>query len=193
MAKQQLEQLINAGRVHYTDQLAAQVDAIVERTGQTLLHFSQAADTRTRRAAMAELLGTPLADDTVVNPPFQSDFGAHTRIGRHVFINRDCLFVDLGGITLEDDVLIAPRVSLITVNHVEDPRHRRDLVLQSVKIQRGAWIGAGATVLPGVTVGPHAIVGAGAVVTRDVPADTVVAGVLAKVLRKVRTDGDAQE
>lgn len=74
---------------------------------------------------------------------------------------------------------------LISVGHNEDPAHRHDLVLKSVRIKQGAWLGANVTVLPGVTIGENAIVGAGAVVTKDVPAKTVVAGVPAKILRTI--------
>lgn len=98
------------------------------------------------------------------------------------------MFTDLGGITLEDDVLIAPRVSILTVNHPEDPELRRGLILKPVVIKKGAWIGAGATVLPGVTVGENAIVAAGAVVGKDVPPNTIVGGVPAKVIWEIRRE-----
>lgn len=75
---------------------------------------------------------------------------------------------------------------LISVGHNEDPAHLRDLVLKSVRIKQGAWLGVNVTVLPGVTIGENAIVGAGAVVTKDVPANTVVAGVPAKILRTIQ-------
>ncbi|NVY96136.1 hypothetical protein HU830_02930 [Lactobacillus sp. DCY120] len=99
-----------------------------------------------------------------MNQPFQTDFGAHTFLGKNVFINRDCCFVDLGGIFIVDQVFIGPRVLMISVNHRENPQKRADLVLKAVHIEKGAWLGAGVMVVPGVTIG------AGAVVTHDVPA-----------------------
>ena len=95
------------------------------------------------------------------------------------------MMVDLGGITIEDDVLIGPGVYLISVNHQLDPHHRKELELKPVLIKKNAWIGAKATILPGVTVGENAVVVAGAVVTKDVPANTVVAGMPAKVIKKI--------
>lgn len=181
-----LTQLINAGPLAWVDPIASQVDAIVAETTAHLIAFNQATTIATQRAELAAVLGRPLPASAKLNPPFQTDFGRHTTIGERVFINRDCFFVDLGGITLEEDVLLGPRVTLISVNHNEDPAHRRDLVLRAVRIGRGAWLGANVTVLPGVTIGPGAIVGAGAVVTKDVPANTIVAGVPAKVIRPVR-------
>ncbi len=137
------------------------------------------------RAVLAALSQSPVADSVHVNLPFYSDFGRHIRFGRNVFINSGAMFTDLGGITLEDDVLIAPRVNILTVNHPENPAERRGLILKPVLIRRRAWIGAGATILPGVTVGENAIVAAGAVVARDVPENTVVGGVPARILKTI--------
>ena len=120
-----------------------------------------------------------------VATPLRCDFGRHIFLGKHVFVNTDCLFVDLGGIYLADHVLVGPRVSIITVNHVLDPAQRRSVVTASVHVERGAWIGAGATILPGVTIGENSVVGAGAVVTKDVPANVVVAGIPAKVIKQL--------
>ena len=91
--------------------------------------------------------------------------------------------MDLGGITIEDDVLIGPKVSIITENHPINPDERKILDLKSVIIKRNTWIGANATILPGVTIGENSVVAAGAVVTKDVPTNTVVAGVPAKVIK----------
>lgn len=137
------------------------------------------------RQTLAEMTGQPIDESLHVNLPFHSDFGRHIRLGKRVFINTGAVFTDLGGITLEDDVLIAPRVTLLTVNHPENPADRRGLILKPVTIKKNAWIGAGATILPGVTVGENAIVAAGAVVSRDVPANTVVGGIPAKVLKTI--------
>nr|WP_235808748.1 DapH/DapD/GlmU-related protein [Lacticaseibacillus camelliae] len=181
-----LPQLINAGAVSWTGALPAQVDAIVAQTSAQLIRFNQTSEDAARRTLLAHLLNAPLPATSAINPPFQTDFGPHTFIGEHVFINRDCFFVDLGGITIEDHVLLGPRVMLISVGHNEDPAFRRDLVLKSVRIKKGAWLGANVTVNPGVTIGENAIVGSGAVVTHDVPANTVVAGVPAKIIRPIR-------
>lgn len=140
------------------------------------------------RALLADITGAAMDDSLHVNLPFYSDFGRHIRIGKNVFINSGAMFTDLGGITLEDNVLIAPRVSILTVNHPEQPNQRRGLILKPVVIRKNAWIGAGATILPGVTVGENAIVAAGAVVAKDVPPNTVVGGIPARVLKNIATE-----
>ncbi len=137
------------------------------------------------RDRISEIIGTKLDNSTTIFVPFYTNFGKHTSIGKNVFINHDCSFLDLGGITIEDDVLIGPKVSLITENHPIDPSQRKSLDLQSIRIKRNAWIGAASTILPGVTVGENAIVAAGSVVTKDVPDNVVVAGVPAKMIKKI--------
>ena len=107
-------------------------------------------------------------------------------MGDHVFLNACCRFQDQGGITIGDGTLIGHGVTLATLNHDEDPERRAVLYPAPIRIGRRVWIGSGATVLPGVTIGDGAIVAAGAVVTRDVPPETVVAGVPARLLRPIR-------
>ena len=95
-----------------------------------------------------------------------------------------CCFQDQGGIEIGDDVLIGHQVVIATLNHDLDPAKRGNMTPAPVKIGNKVWIGAHATVLPGVTVGEGAVIAAGAVVTKDVPANTVVAGVPAKPIKK---------
>lgn len=122
---------------------------------------------------------------TTVLAPFSTNFGKHTRIGKNVFVNHGCSFLDLGGITIEDDVLIGPQVKLVTENHPVDPANRKSLDLKSIVVKKNAWIGAGAVILPGVSIGENSIVAAGAVVTQDVPSNTIVGGVPAKHIKNI--------
>ena len=103
------------------------------------------------------------------------------KIGKRVMIMNNCLMMSAGGITIDDDVMIAANVQLITNNH--DPYDRHLLHCKPVHICRGAWIGAGSSILPGVTVGEYAIVGAGSIVTKDVPPYAVVVGSPARVVK----------
>src|SRR4029079_17879583 len=100
-----------------------------------------------------------------------------------VFINLGCRFQDTGGITIGDGTLIGHGSTLTTLNHHEDPDRRSDMVPAPIRIGRKVWLGAAVTVVPGVTIGDGAIVGAVAVVTQDVPANAIGAGVPAKVIR----------
>lgn len=134
---------------------------------------------------LSELINSKVDDSTRVFIPFHTNFGQHISIGKNVFINHGCTFLDLGGIRIEDDVLIGPKVSLITENHPVNPSDRKSLNLSAIHIKKNVWLGAASTILPGVTVGENSIVAAGAVVTKDVPKNTVVAGVPAKEIKKI--------
>ena len=137
------------------------------------------------RERLSEIIGSPIDKTTRIFPPFYTNFGRFITLGKNVFINHACSFLDLGGITIEDDVLIGPKVNLITENHPLDPAERQTLLLKSIVIKRNAWIGAGATILPGVTIGENSVVAAGAVVSKDVPANTVVGGIPAKIIKSI--------
>ena len=136
------------------------------------------------RAVFSDLIGRRVDDSFMLIPPFYTAHGADIRVGRNVFINQNCTIYDLGGVDIGDDVLIGPNVSIITTGHPLEPSRRRDGVTAApIAIERNVWIAAGATIIGGVTVGENSVVAAGAVVTKDVPPNSLVAGVPAKVIR----------
>ena len=155
----------------------------VDRTMKLSSQLNISTDTNEVRRCLERIIGTNIDESTTVFPPFYTNFGKFIRLGRNVFINHACSFLDLGGITIEDDVMIGPRVNITSENHPVDPASRKTLVPGAVLIKRNAWIGAAATILPGVTVGENAVVAAGALVIKDVPAHTVVAGIPASVIK----------
>ena len=104
-------------------------------------------------------------------------------IGKCVFINSNLLAMARGGITIEDNVQIGPHVTVVTDNH--DLKNRYVLKCKPVKICKNAWIGADVTIMPGITIGENAVIAGGAVVTKDVPADSIVGGNPAKVIKKI--------
>jgi acetyltransferase-like isoleucine patch superfamily enzyme len=113
-------------------------------------------------------------------------------IGARALIGEGCVLRGQGGITIGDDVYLAPLVQMLAVNHVYDdpmrPISAQGITAQGIIVEDGAWIGGGAIVLDGVRIGRNAVVGAGAVVTRDVPAYTVVVGNPARVVRDLRAE-----
>lgn len=141
-----------------------------------------------RREIFSELINQELDEQFRVFTPFYTDFGKNIHLGKNVFINADCKFQDQGGIYIGDDTLIGHNVVLATLNHEEDPEKRGNLIAAPIKIGNKVWIGSNATILPGVTVGDGAIIAAGAVVTKDVEAKSIVAGVPAKFIRKVKVE-----
>src|SRR6059036_1805878 len=141
-------------------------------TKKLLVQLNDSSDAAEIRDLLSQITGSEIDESVAVFTPLYINYGKNTKIGKNVFINFDCVFLDLGGITIEDGVLIAPKVSLLSEGHPVSPEERQSLVPGHVHIKKNAWIGAGAMILPGVTVGENAIVAAGAVVSKDVPANT---------------------
>lgn len=136
-------------------------------------------------ALMEKLTGRPFPEGAYMFPPFYTDCGKNTKLGKNVFINAGCQFQDQGGITIGDGTLVGPKTVIATLNHHQNPAKRANLIPKPVKIGCNVWIGANVTVLPGVTIGDGAIIAAGAVVNRDVKANTIAGGVPAKYIKDV--------
>lgn len=130
-----------------------------------------------------ELFKGNIGENSRVMPPVTVVRGNNVKIGRNVVIMNNSLFMAAGGITIEDDVMVAANAQLISNNH--DLYDHQVLTCKPVHLKRNCWIGAGATILPGVTIGENAVVAAGAVVTKDVESNTVVGGNPAKIIKRL--------
>ena len=137
------------------------------------------------RELLEQLFGKPVDASVRLFPPFYTDFGKNILVGRNVFINACCHFQDHGGVTLGDGCMIGHNVVFATLNHELDPARRAEMTPAPILLGRNVWVGSNATILLGVTIGDGAVVAAGAVVTRDVPAATVVGGVPARPIRRI--------
>jgi acetyltransferase-like isoleucine patch superfamily enzyme len=140
------------------------------------------------RALLTRLTGRTVDESVNVFPPFYSEFGKNLTLGKDVFINIGCRFQDTGGISIGDGTLIGHGSTLTTLDHAIDPDRRADMIPAPVVIGRKVWLGAAVTVVPGVSIGDGAVVGAGAVVTKNVPANAIVAGVPARLIRMTGFD-----
>ena len=136
------------------------------------------------REALEDLVPTIPASSAIC-PPFYCDYGDGIRVGEHVFINMNCTFLDGAYIDIGDYTLIGPNVQIYTPHHPLDAHKRRKPIEISypVRIGKDCWIGGGSIICPGVSIGDRVVVGAGSVVTKDIPSDTIVAGVPARQIK----------
>lgn len=137
------------------------------------------------RRILGEIIGQNVDGSVTLLPPFYVDYGKHIKIGKGCFIQQCCTFFGRGGITLGENVLVGPKVNIITINHDPNPENRSATYGQSVVIEDKVWIGINATILPGVKIGYGAIIGANSVVSKDVPPMTVVAGNPARIIKSL--------
>ena len=140
------------------------------------------------RQCLRRITTHDIHDDVRVFAPLHLNYGPGVEFGRDCFLNFGCTLLALGGIAIGDGAFIGPHCVLATEYHPEEPSRRHQLLTKPIAIGRNAWLGANVTVLAGVTIGENAIVAAGSVVTRDVPADTVVAGIPARMVREIHRD-----
>ena len=154
-------------------------------TKKLVVEMNNTPDPDEIRNFLGQITGSEIDQTVVVFTPLHINYGKHIKIGKNVFINFDCVFLDMGGITIEDNVFIAPKVSLLSEGHPTSIEDRHSLVPKAIHIKKNAWIGAGATILPGVTVGENAVVAAGAVVSRNVAPNTIAGGVPAKFIKNI--------
>ena len=128
-------------------------------------------------------------EEVIIESGFHCDYGNHIVIGDRTFINVNCTLLDSPlanySITIGDDCLIGPNVQLLAVSHATNPAERlnKENFAAPIALGNNVWIGAGAIILSGVNIGENSIVGAGSVVTKNVMANTVVAGNPAREIR----------
>lgn len=135
-----------------------------------------------RNALLREAMGA-VGEGATIRPPFHCDYGYNISLGAGVFLNFNCVILDVVAVMIGDKTQIGPGVQILTADHPRDPVERATGFEwgRPIHIGRNVWIGGGAIILPGVTVGDDALIGAGSVVTRDVPAGATVVGNPARV------------
>jgi acetyltransferase-like isoleucine patch superfamily enzyme len=177
-------------RTHESRAFAERVQLVINLTSRlNVLPFD---DLDARRTVLTEIFGKPIPDSLSILPPFYCDYGLKASFGERVFINQGCFFLDYGGITIGDRVLIGPRVTLSTAGHPVELDERYDFITHApIVIEDDVWIGAAATITPGVTIGRGSVVGAGAVVAKDVPPLSVVTATSVVERKRLKTASPA--
>jgi maltose O-acetyltransferase len=136
-----------------------------------------------------EILGKLLAkvNKAQIEPNFFCDYGYNIHLGKNFYANHNCTILDAALVSIGDNVMLGPNVCIATTNHpvLRDPRIEGLTSAASIKIANNVWIGMGAHILPGVTIAENAVIAAGAVVTKDVPANVIVAGIPATIIKQI--------
>lgn len=156
----------------------------MSHTKKLVSELNASGDVTQIRNLLGKITGNSIDESTRLFSPFHISLGKCTRIGKNVFINSDCSFFDMGGITIEDGVIIGPKVSLVTEYHLR-LLQQSQLGAKPIRIKQNAFIGAGAIILPGITIGENSVVAAGALVSKDIPDNTFVEGVPAEIIKTI--------
>ncbi len=161
---------------------------------QVLYHqFNQLepTDTTNKNKILYDLLGYEVKD-VDISAPFYCDYGYNIKFGSNVFVNLSCYFMDGAEITIGNHCFIGPFTGFYTASHPLDVKSRNKGLEQALPITVGdnCWFGANVSVMPGVQIGDNCVIAAGSVVTTDIPENSLVAGVPAKIIRKI-TDSDS--
>jgi maltose O-acetyltransferase len=135
-----------------------------------------------RRKLLVERFAA-VGEGAVIRPPFHCDYGFNIRLGAGVFLNFNCVILDVVEVTIGDRTQIGPGVQILAADHPRDAAGRASGLEfgRPVRIGRNVWIGAAAIILPGVSIGNDGLIGAGSVVTRDVPDGATAFGNPARV------------
>ena len=161
------------------DASAPEIQADLAATQRWLARYNAALDMASseRHKLLAERFAA-VGDGAVIRPPFHCDYGFNIRLGAGVFLNFNCVILDVVQVTIGDRTQIGSGVQSLAADHPRDPTERASGLEfgRPVRIGRNVWIGAGAIILPGVSIGDDALIGAGSVVTRDVPAGATAFG-----------------
>jgi maltose O-acetyltransferase len=174
-----------AGELYLPSDVEIQADLAAAKAWLSRYNASDLLSSGEQRQLLQERLGH-VGEGTVVRQPFYCDFGYNIRLGADVFLNFNCVLLDVNEITIGDRTQLGPAVQIYAADHPRDAALRRQLLElgRPVRIGRDVWVGGGAILLPGVTVGDNAVIGAGSVVTRDVAHDVTVVGNPARPLAR---------
>lgn len=163
----------------------AQLTAERRRARDVLKRFNESPEgaANERSAILAELIGADT--NACIQPPFYCDYGSNITLGQEVFMNFNCVVLDVASVTIGDFVLFGPAVQVYTATHPIRATERRNGLEAGKPIVIGAdaWIGGGSIICPGVTVGARTVIGAGSVVTRNIPENVFAAGNPCRVIR----------
>ena len=166
-----------AGELYNAD--APELQAEMATTHKWLARYNSAlgASASESRGILLERLAA-VGEGAMIRPPFHCDYGFNISLGAGVFLNFNCVILDVVEVIIGEKTQIGPGVQILTADHPRDAVNRASGLEfgRPIRIGRNVWIGGGAIILPGVSIGDNALIGAGSVVIRDVPAGVTAVG-----------------
>src|SRR6218665_596281 len=147
------ERLKNGEVIPFQDLDYYQITEACKQTRELLSEINNSSDDVHIRSILSKITESDIDETVTIFPPFHINYGKNTQFGKNIFVNFDCTFLDLGGIEIEDNVMLAPGVKLLSESHPIEPEKRQHLTAKKIHIKQNAWIGANAVILPGVTIG----------------------------------------
>ncbi len=143
-------------------------------------------DRETQTKLLKNILGS-MGKEVIITPPFWCDYGYHITVGDYFYSNHNLVITDGAYVHFGNHVFIAPNCCFTTAEHAIDPEMRKSGVeiAKPITVGNNVWIGANSTILAGVTIGDNTVIGAGSVVTKDIPANVVAAGVPCRIMRPI--------
>jgi maltose O-acetyltransferase len=180
-----------AGELYNAADDQLQADQAAAADWMARYNASAAQPSAHRHALLVERLAE-VGAGAVIRPPFHCDYGYNIRLGAGVFLNFNCVILDVCEVSIGEGTQVGPAVQFYAADHPRDAAGRASGLEfgRPIRIGRNVWIGGGAIILPGVCIGDDAVIGAGAVVTRDVPAGATALGNPARI-RARRNTADA--
>lgn len=175
-----------AGELYKPEDNQLVTERLESRQLTRLYNQTEEIESKKREEILRELLGT-YGNNTMIEPNFRCDYGYNIHVGSDFYANFDCVFLDVCEIRIGDNCMLAPGVHLYTATHPLPAKERNSGVEYGKPITIGdnVWIGGRAVINPGVTIGDNAVIASGAIVTKDVPADVVVGGNPAEIIKHI--------
>jgi maltose O-acetyltransferase len=178
-------------RGEFYDPLDPEISSERANVRDLLLLYNQTREDEAeeRRRLLDEILGYP--NDGWIQAPFFCDYGYNIKLGKGVYMNFNCVVLDVMEVTIGDHTMFGPAVQVLTPMHPMDAAERRagKEFAKPISIGADVWVGGGAMICPGVTIGDRSVIGAGSVVTRDIPADVFAAGNPCRVIKAIESPG----
>ncbi|MGN1362446.1 MAG: sugar O-acetyltransferase [Methanobrevibacter sp.] len=172
----------------YTDPEIAKIKENAMK--QTEIYNSIPSENKKEQEKQIKKMFNKVGENVEIMKPFQCDNGKNITIGNNFTGNYNLVILDCDKVTIGDNVMIGPNTLITSVGHPISPKSRREHkgLTKPIEIGNDVWLGGNVTILPGVNIGNNVVIGAGAVVTKDIPDNSLAAGVPAKVIRNIEND-----